>query len=339
MTPEEFYSHIIEKVRDTRARIVFDELDDNRVMAAVKRLSEERLCIPVLVGENVSGLCEQWGLNEDRVICYDVKENSELTEQLAQQLYEIRKDKLTREQAELLIRDPIYFGTMLVKTGYADGLVSGAAHPTSRTLRPAFQIIGTREPFTIASGSFIMFAGVGPFVNKPFLFADCAALPSPTSQQLAEIAVESALTYHNLGLGVPRVALLSFSTKGSADTPEVKKIRDAVQLANHLLDHVGVKGYIDGELQVDAALIPDVARRKIRGESEVGGKANVLIFPDLNSGNIGYKLVQRFTDGVAIGPIMQGLAAPVNDLSRGCTEEEVFYTAIITALQTRWVVV
>ncbi|MGO2434320.1 MAG: phosphate acetyltransferase, partial [Lacticaseibacillus paracasei] len=238
---------------------------------------------------------------------------------------ERRKGKATPEQAEKIVQDANYFGTMLVYMKEADGMVSGAVHSTADTVRPALQIIKTRPGVYLVSGAFIMQRGR----DERYLFADNAINIDPDADQLAEIAVESAKTAALFDIEPPRVALLSFSTKGSAKGPQVDKVVEATKKAHELAPDLA----LDGELQFDAAFVPTVAKQKAP-DSKVAGEANVFIFPELQSGNIGYKIAQRFGGFEAIGPILQGLNQPVSDLSRGANEEDVYKLAIITAAQT-----
>ena len=242
--------------------------------------------------------------------------------EMVEAFVERRKGKNTKEQAETMLRDVNYFGTMLVYMDKADGLVSGAIHSTGDTVRPALQIIKTKPGVSRTSGAFVMVKG-----DERYLFADCAININPGAQELAEIAVESANTAKIFDID-PQVAMLSFSTMGSAKSDEVTKVQEAVKLAKELAPNEK----IDGELQFDAAFVPVVAKQKAP-ESEVAGHANVFVFPELQSGNIGYKIAQRLGGFEAIGPVLQGLNKPVSDLSRGSVEEDVYKVAIITAAQ------
>ncbi len=254
-----------------------------------------------------------------------------------QKLYELRKSKgLTLEQAEKLVEDPLYLATLLIKEGRADGEVAGADNATGDVLRPAFQIVKTLPGVSAVSGAFIM---ILPEHKKHFgengimVFADCAVNPDPTTKQLAEQAVESARTAKFIAGIEPKVAMLSFSTKGSAKHEKVDKVTEAVSIAKEMDPELA----IDGELQADAAIIEAIGRKKAPG-SEIAGKANVLIFPSLESGNIAYKLVQRLADAEAVGPVLQGLAAPINDLSRGCSVDDIINMIAITANQANGLV-
>jgi phosphate acetyltransferase len=247
---------------------------------------------------------------------------SDLSDKLAEEFSEVRQGKVTLEQAEDIIENVNYFGTMLVHTGYADGLVSGAMHSTPDTVRPALQIIKTKEGVSKTSGIFFMRRG-----DELYVMGDCAINPTLTAEELAEVAVETAKTTMSFGI-TPRVALLSFSSKGSAKTEEAEKVRLATEYAQDKLPNT----LIDGELQFDAAFVPSVAEKK-SPKSPLEGKANVFIFPSLEAGNIGYKIAQRLGGFEAYGPILQGLNKPVNDLSRGTTTEEVYNLALFTATQ------
>ena len=236
---------------------------------------------------------------------------------------------LAKEKALEQLKSPYYLSTLMIKIGEVDGMVGGAIAPTADTIRPAFQYIKTLPGISIVSGAFFMLIPDKNFGDDGLMvFADCAVHPNPTAQELAEIAVITAKTTKSIAGIEPRVAMLSFSTKGSAAHELVEKVQKATELAKQMNPNL----QIDGELQADAAIIPSIGQRKAPG-SQVAGKANVLIFPDLNAGNIGYKLVQRLAKAEAIGPVLQGLAAPINDLSRGCSAEDIVNMVAITANQ------
>ena len=238
---------------------------------------------------------------------------------------------MTLEKAEKIVKDPLYYGTMMVKMNDADGMVSGAVHTTGDLLRPGLQIIKTAPGVSVVSSFFIMSVPGSDLGNDGMLlFADCAVNPNPTAEELAAIAIATADTAKNLCKMDPKVAMLSFSTKGSANHEVVDKVRKATAIANELRPDLD----IDGELQLDAALVESVASQKAPN-SKVAGKANVLVFPDLQSGNIGYKLVQRFANAEAIGPMCQGFAKPINDLSRGCSSEDIVNVVALTAVQAQ----
>ena len=252
-------------------------------------------------------------------------ENYDRWDEMVEAFVERRNGKATKEQAEEILKDVNYFGTMLTYMGITEGMVSGAIHSTGDTVRPALQIIKTKPGVSRTSGAFLMVRGRD---QEKYLFSDCAINVNPTAQELAEIAVDSAKTAELFEID-PKVAMLSFSTKGSAKAPEVDKVVEATKIAKELAPEY----QIDGELQFDAAYISAVAQLKAP-ESEVAGKATVFVFPDLQSGNIGYKIDQRLGNFEAIGPILQGLNKPVSDLSRGSNEEDVYKLSIITAAQT-----
>lgn len=311
------------KVSGKNKRIVFPEGLDERILAAAGRLSKENVVQPILIGnkEEIAKKAEQAGADVSQ--CDIVDPNGyERFEEMVRQFVERRKGKATEEDARKILLDENYFGTMLVYMGEADGLVSGAAHSTADTVRPALQIIKTKEGVKKTSGVFIMVRG-----EEKYVFADCAINIAPDANDLAEIAVESGVTAELFDID-PRVAMLSFSTKGSAKSPETEKVAEALQLAKEKNPQL----VIDGEFQFDAAIVPSVAEKKAP-DAVIQGDANVFIFPSLEAGNIGYKIAQRLGNFEAVGPILQGLNKPVNDLSRGCSAEDVYNLAIITALQ------
>jgi len=314
-----------EKAKSKLRTIVLVEGNDERVLRAADFILKERIADLIILDmdDSVSLRAEKMGLDlfSARII-NPLK--SDFVEEFVSDLYLLRKDKgIDIGKARDLIKDPSYFGVMLVHKGIAHGLVSGATHTTADTLRPALQIIKTPD-HSIASSFFLMCAE-----NKNYLFADCALNKNPDSIELADIAISTADSAKIFGIE-PKVAMLSFSTKGSAEDEGLDKIRRAIKYVNDKRPLIT----IDGELQVDAAIVPEVAKTKCPNSS-LRGDANVLIFPDLNSGNIGYKLVQRFSNTKAIGPIIQGLNKPVNDLSRGCNIEDIINVIIITAIEAQ----
>ncbi|WP_409290738.1 phosphate acetyltransferase [Peribacillus sp. SCS-37] len=320
----DLFTGLKERISGHNIKIVFPEGLDERVLAAAGRLAEDGVLTPILIGsiEKIQNKAKELGVSVERAEIYDPA-NFIMMDELVASFVERRKGKATEEQARTMLLDENYFGTMLVHTNKADGLVSGAAHSTADTVRPALQIIKTKEGVKKTSGVFIMVRE-----DEKYVFADCAINIAPDSQDLAEIAVESARTAAMFDIE-PRVAMLSFSTKGSAVSPETQKVSDAVSAAK-LIDPLL---YIDGEFQFDAAFVPSVAAKKAP-DSPIQGNANVFVFPSLEAGNIGYKIAQRLGGFEAVGPILQGLNRPVNDLSRGCSEEDVYKLAIITAAQT-----
>ncbi|MDZ5711161.1 phosphate acetyltransferase [Jeotgalibacillus haloalkalitolerans] len=320
----DLFTGLKEKLTGKERRIVFPEGSDERILRAASRLAAENILTPILVG-NPNAIAEK--ADEANVILdgCDIVDPSSYPEfdSLVSSFVERRKGKATEEQAREILLDENYFGTMLVYTNRADGLVSGAAHSTADTVRPALQIIKTKEGIKKTSGVFIMVRD-----DEKYVFADCAINISPDSNDLAEIALESAKTAEMFDVD-PRVAMLSFSTKGSAKSPETEKVTEAIKIAKEANPELT----LDGEFQFDAAFVPSVAKSKAP-DSEIQGDANVFVFPSLEAGNIGYKIAQRLGGFEAVGPILQGLNAPVNDLSRGCNEEDVYKLALITAGQS-----
>lgn len=319
----DLFESLKQKVSGKGMRIVFPEATDARILNAVVRLHSEGLVVPILIGNEaeVHKAAENYRFNLDGIEILDPKDYAEF-DAMVDAFVERRNGKATEEQAREILTDVNYFGTMLVYTGKADGLVSGAAHSTADTVRPALQIIKTREGVSRTSGAFIMLRG-----QERYLFADCAINPNPDAQVLSEIAVESARTAEMFDID-PKVAMLSFSTKGSASGEQADKVIEATKLAKEQNPDLA----IDGELQFDAAFVSAVAQAKAPG-SNVAGQAKVFVFPELQAGNIGYKIAQRLGGFEAVGPILQGLNQPISDLSRGCVEEDVYKTAIITANQ------
>lgn len=306
------------KITGKGLKIVFPESMDNRILEAVEKLSKEGLVKPILIGDPEK-ISKEFDLSECTIIN---PAKCKVYDEMVESFVSRRNGKATIEQAKELIMDMNYFGTMLVYMGLADGLVSGATRSTGETVKPALQIIKTKPGISRTFGYFLMVRD-----EQKFIFADCALNINPTAEMLAEFAVESAKAAEMYGIN-PKVALLSFSTNGSADTEESRKIKLATKLA--IEKNSGYE--IDGEMQFDAAFIESVGIKKYP-ESKVAGKTNTFIFPDLNSGNIGYKIAQRLGNFEAMGPILAGLNSPVNDLSRGCSWEDVYKTAIITASQ------
>ena len=319
----DIFSTVQEKVAGKGVKIVFPEGMDERILTAVQKLADGKVLHPIVVGkkEEVEAKAKELGLTLDGVDVYD-PHTYEGFEELVQAFVERRKGKATEEQARKALLDENYFGTMLVYKGLADGLVSGAAHSTADTVRPALQIIKTKEGVKKTSGVFIMARG-----EEQYVFADCAINIAPDSQDLAEIAIESANTAKMFDIE-PRVAMLSFSTKGSAKSDETDKVSEAVRIAKEKAPEL----VLDGEFQFDAAFVPSVAAKKAP-DSVIKGDASVFVFPSLEAGNIGYKIAQRLGNFEAVGPILQGLNQPVNDLSRGCNAEDVYNLALITAAQ------
>lgn len=317
-----------EKLSGKNVRIVLPEGEDERVLAAAVELQATDYVTPVLLGNeaNVKALAADKGFDIAQVELIDPV-TSDLKQELVEAFVERRKGKATEEQAQEMLQNVNYFGTMLVYTGKAQGLVSGAAHSTGDTVRPALQIIKTKPGVSKTSGIFFMIKD-----DQQYIFGDCAINPTLEAQDLAEIAVESAKSAQSFGMS-PRVAMLSFSTKGSAKSDDVEKVSTAVELAQEKIAEAQLEDVIvDGEFQFDAAIVPEVAKKKAPG-AQIQGDANVFIFPSLEAGNIGYKIAQRLGGFDAVGPVLQGLNSPVNDLSRGCSTEDVYNLSIITAAQ------
>lgn len=321
-----FISTIKQKAKKLQKRIIFPETFDERTLKAIEVILKERTAIPVLIGSKPEMMkrAKKLELNIDwkKVECIELND-PQRQKKYAQALFVLRKNKgLTFEQAKKLVQDLNYFAVMALQLGEADGLISGANATTAGTLRPALQIIKTKEKFHKVSGIFFMI-----LEKRLLLFADCAVNIEPSSHELAEIAIDTAETAQRFGIK-PRIAMLSFSTNGSAHHPLADKVREATKMVQyHRPDLI-----VDGEIQVDAALVPSVAQKKFPS-SAIQGDANILIFPDLQSGNIAYKLVERLAGAKAIGPIIQGLQKPVNDLSRGCSYHDIVDLAAITACE------
>lgn len=312
-------NELTSKIKGKGLRIVFPESNDPRIVEAAVRLAEEELVEPILV-KTTDPIAPGYDVSKCTVV--DPRNYDEFDE-MVDAFVARRKGKATVDQANTLLLDENYFGTMLVYMGQADGLVSGAVHSTGETVLPALQIIKTKPGVSRTFGYFLMVRD-----NQKFIFGDCAINPNPEAEHLAEFAIESGKAAEMFGI-TPKIAMLSFSTNGSAKTEETEKVTKAT--AHAIAKNSGYD--IDGEMQFDAAFVPTVAKKKYPG-STVAGKANTFIFPDLNSGNIGYKIAQRLGNFEAMGPILAGLNSPVNDLSRGCDSEDVYNTAIITAAQT-----
>lgn len=320
---------LLENAKKKLRRIVLPESSDLRVLKAVERVQKEKIAIPVLVGDKaeIEKLCVKNGIDITGVeiinpLTYDK------SDEYVKMLYELRKAKgLTLDAAHELVKDYVYFGVCMVKAGDADGLVSGAVHTTADTLRPALQIIKAKTPGEIVSSFFIVDIKSSKYKGT-YIFSDCGLNEFPTSEELAVICKQAAKSCRQLLYKEPVCALLSYSTYGSAKSESVSKVR----AAKEILKAENVDFEFDGELQVDAALVPEVAKIKAP-ECKITGRPNVLIFPNIEAGNIGYKLVERFAEADAIGPITQGLAFPINDLSRGCKSDDIVLSVAVTSLQ------
>lgn len=323
---------IKQNARMNRQRIVLPEGHEERTLRAADIVIQEKLAEIIILGErdNILKKAKDLSLkNLEKAEIIDPR-TSAMREEYSNLMVELRKSKrLTKDDALKLLDNPLYYSTLMIKSGNADGEVAGADNATGDVLRPAFQFVKTLPGITVVSGAFLMFMKDKEFGdNGLMVFADCAVHPDPTDKELAEIAVATARTTRSIARIEPRIAMLSFSTKGSAQHELVDKVVKATEIARTMDPNLK----IDGELQADAAIISSVGLKKAPG-SEIAGKANVLIFPNLESGNIAYKLVQRLAHAEAIGPILQGMAAPINDLSRGCSVNDIVELIAITANQ------
>ena len=327
-----FIDRIKERARLNKKTIVLPESMDRRVLEAADIIIKEDIANVILIGKEDEINNNSTGLDLSKVNVINPY-TSPLTEELINKLYELRKEKgMTLEEAERLLKeDYMYYACMLVKTGKADGVVSGACHSTSNTLRPALQIIKTKPGVKLVSSFFLMIVPNCEYgENGTFVFADCGLEQNPDSEKLAAIASSSAESFKLLVEKEPIVAMLSHSSMGSAKHADVDKVLEATRIAKELYPQYK----IDGELQLDAAIVPEIGKSKAPN-SEVAGCANVLVFPDLDAGNIGYKLVQRLAKAEAYGPVCQGIASPVNDLSRGCSALDIVGVVAITAVQAQ----
>ncbi|MBN1522423.1 MAG: phosphate acetyltransferase [Candidatus Aureabacteria bacterium] len=325
-----FIQDVIEKAKKDPKHIVFPEGEDKRILDAAHIITQEKIAQVTILGneEDIKNYYSQKGFNITNINVIDPSKSPEMPH-LVEMFYMLRKHKgITIEQSKETVKKNNYFGTLMVYEEKADGLISGASHSTAETVRPALQVIKASKKTSIVSSMFFMC-----FEKKTYVFADCGLVEDPNAEQLADIAIQSALTAIQFGIE-PKVALLSYSTKGSAESPLIEKVVKATQIAKEKIknDYADMAIQLDGEMQGDAALVPSVAKKKCP-DSVIQGDAAVLIYPDLNAGNIAYKLVQRLGGASAYGPILQGLKKPVNDLSRGCTVEDIVGVTAITVVQ------
>lgn len=329
----DLFEKLTAKAREHRQRIVLPEGLEPRTLTAADRIIADSLADIILIGrhQDITNMARELKLTHlDKATIVDPADEN-VIDRYAPLYFELRKSKgITMEEARLTTANPLYLGCLMVKAGDADGQVAGAMNTTGNVLRAAFQVIKTVPGISVVSGAFVMLLPEDSTFGTDgiLIFADCAVVPDPDAAQLAQIAVSAARTARDIAGIKPRVAILSFSTKGSAKSPAVDKVIEATEIARKMEPSL----ILDGELQADAAIVPSVAHKKAP-ESTLSGKANVLVFPSLEVGNIAYKLVQRIGGVEAIGPILQGLAAPVSDLSRGCFPEDIYKTIILTCCQ------
>ena len=326
-----FIESIKQRAKQNIKTIILPEAEDKRVLEAASKVIAQGFAKVILIGnkEQVEKDSKENNIDLSGVEIIDIKSSTKKQE-YAQKLFELRQAKgMTEEEASKLIEEPIYFGMMMLKNGEADGLVSGAAHSTSNTLRPALQILKTAPNTKLVSAFFVMCVPNCQYGEKgTFIYGDSGLNQNPNADELSEIAISSAKSFRSLVEAEPKVAMLSYSTYGSAKSELTEKVIEATKLVKEKAPDL----LVDGELQVDAAIIPEVSKSKAPG-SPIEGNANVLIFPDLNAGNIGYKLTQRLAKAEAYGPLCQGIAKPVNDLSRGCSADDIVGVVAITAVQ------
>lgn len=329
----DLFKHLTEKAKANRQRIVLPEGTESRTLTAADRIIANDIADIILIGnpDEIKRMETEMGLSHISKAVIVNPHDQSVIDRYAPILFKLRQHKgMTEEQSRLTAANPLFLGCLIVKAGDADGMVAGAQNTTGNVLRAAFQVIKTRPGINVVSGAFVMLMPEGSQYgdNGVLIFADCAVVPDPTAEELAQIAICSAETAKAIANLTPRVAMLSFSTKGSAKHERVDKVIRATELAKRMDPGL----ILDGELQADAALVPSVAHKKAP-ESILNGMANVLVFPSLEVGNIAYKLVQRIAGAEAIGPVLQGLAAPVSDLSRGCYPEDIYKTIIMTSCQ------
>jgi phosphate acetyltransferase len=326
---KDFIYSMVARAKLSKKTIVLPEGDDMRTLKAAEWILNENIANLIILGDAEAIKETSYKLDDAEII--DPRYYSE-SEELANELYEIRKAKgMTIEKARELIKDVMYLGVMMVKVGKADGMVAGATHYTADVLRPSLQILKTAPEAKLVSSFFVMCVPNCNLGSRGmFLFSDCGLVVNPNAEELANIAVSSAESFRSIVGAEPAVAMISHSTKGSANNDDAKKVVEATAIAKEIAPDLA----LDGEMQVDAAIIPEIGAMKAPG-SHVAGRANVLIFPDLDAGGSAYKLVQRLAKAEAYGPILQGIAAPVNDLSRGCIARDIYGVIVITCVQAQ----
>jgi phosphate acetyltransferase len=326
-----FVTQLKQRARTLNKSIVLPEASDERYIEAIKLVAAEQYATIIMLGDpaQIQPKCETYGVPRDSYTIVDYK-NAPQFKDYVHSYYELRKHKgITEQQAEEVLSDPLYYADMMVREGEADGCLAGAVNSTANVIRASLQIIGTAKNTNTISSYFIMVMPDSTFVEEGvFFYADCGAVPQPTAEQLADIAISTADTRKLFMESEPRVALLSFSTKGSAEHPDVDKVRQTLQIIQEKRPDLNV----DGEMQFDAAVIDTIGKKKAPG-STVAGQANILIFPDLDAGNIAYKITERLGGAVALGPCIQGLAKSAMDLSRGCNAQDISIMIAITAIQ------